>query len=259
MIETRVVSIVSETPDCSTFHLQVTGAPFTYKAGQAISIDPAQFATLHPHLKRSSYYSIASAPTPEGWFEITVKAGSDSSLSRHLLDQIRRGDTIRLDGPFGRYTLPSPLPSGIRGTIHLCAGSGVVPSRAILQEAIRSTPALKHILFLQSRSLADVIYKREWNSLRDRVKVVHVLSRAEPHWKGHRGYVTPHLLREELSGWLDLDHALAFVCGPNHPRVVEGVRHPGFVERFAGRRKDLHPGILTELGLPFDRIITEGG
>jgi cytochrome-b5 reductase len=103
------------------------------------------------------------------------------------------------------------------------------------------------VLFLQNKSVEDVIYKREWDSLRDQVKVVHVLSRGPSEWKGGRGYITAHLLREELAGVLDPSKALAFVCGPN----AGTAKRPGFVTRYSG--------LLGEMGIAPARIITERG
>jgi ferredoxin-NADP reductase len=90
-----------------------------------------------------------------------------------------------------------------------------------------------------ARSLDEVFYREEFLSLastRD-VSLHLALTRAWPDiWQGHRGRVTPELLREV--SWPADERPLIYICGPT-----------AFVEEIAGQ--------LVDLGHDPSRIRTE--
>lgn len=263
-VETHVQEVIRETPDTVTLVLDLGGESFEYKAGQAVGIDPHQFKVLGPKIEAREAekgmpemersYSLASYPGKKGIIEITVKLeldrGAGPILSPYLVGQVKEGDSVVVNGPFGLFVLPEPL-DDLKHTVHICAGSGVVPSRAVINDAGMRGLKLTHTLIYQSRAAADIIYREEWDRLAGAgVVVVHVLSRPDDAWKGFCGYLTPKLVREHVK---DPAHTIAFVCGPNRPRDKE----PGFLDKFAGNRKANIAGVLGEIGLDRKRIKKE--
>lgn len=269
-----VSAVIRETPNVVTVRMDLGGQPFDYKPGQAINIDPKQFPALsdlvrlhetrtgQPVMPRA--FSLSSNPLEKGFIEITVKQEENHDLppllSPYFVRNLKQGEKISIMGPFGSYTLPDHLDPSITGFIHICAGSGVAPNRGIIKYALSRGLPQKHVLFYQNRTPEDIIFRREWEQLQVRyaghLKVVHVLSRPQDgkeKWLGRTGYITEELIRAELEGQFDLAGAMAFVCGPNRPR--DG--GPGFLEKYAGNRRNNQLGLLGRLGLPFERIRTE--
>jgi ferredoxin-NADP reductase len=78
-------------------------------------------------------------------------------------------------------------------------------------------------LLYSSRSLEDVIYRRELERLvaaGDGVAVTHTLTRAQPPgWEGYDRRIDAAMLKEV--GWPPGERPLVYVCGPT--RLVEAV------------------------------------
>ena len=79
--------------------------------------------------KRFRGFSIASIPE-EGVLKIATRIGEEPSSFKQIMLNLSPGDTIRLRGPFGWFTLQdetSPI-------VLIAAGIGITPIRALLKE-----------------------------------------------------------------------------------------------------------------------------
>lgn len=271
VLTTKVARIVRETADAVTLRLDLQGRTFEYKPGMAVNIDPHQFGALRERIRDREErlgrreppraFSLASTPLDPGIIEVTAKVEASSDppplLTPYFLDGLREGDAVEVQGPFGLFVLPEPLPGEIDGLLFICAGSGVAPCRGILKHCLKAGWPLKHLFLVQNKTASDIIYREELARLArektERLRVVHVLSRERVDGMDH-GYIGEELLRREMQDFLAPERALAFVCGPNKPRG----NHPvGLVDAFSGDRRNRKPGILGRLGFPFERIIRE--
>ena len=119
----------------------------------------------------------------------------------------------------------------------VAGGSGVVPLRAILRHRQCSGSDVPVRLLYSSRTLADLIYRRELDHYGDGAQVSYKLTRSQPPgWTGYSGRVDAAMLAE--IAWPASQQSLAFVCGPTR-----------FVETVAGK--------LVALGYPAGRVKTE--
>jgi ferredoxin-NADP reductase len=168
-----------------------------------------------------------------------------------LVRKLAAGRRVTLAGPHGRYCLPESPPEGVEGFLHLCAGSGVAPNRGMIRHALRKGWPQRHLLLLQDRGPEHVLFRDEWRELAarhsDRFRIRHLFSRSGGE------YLSEDAICLAMEGYFDAGRALAFVCGPNAPRAGQ----PGFVDRWRGNPKTGAPGLLTSLGFPADRILTE--
>jgi ferredoxin-NADP reductase len=223
-----VEEVVDETPRVRTIVLDVPDWP-GHRAGQHLDVR----LTAEDGYRAEREYSIASAPGEP--VAITVERLEDGEVSPYLTEELRAGDGLELRGPIGGYFVwdgddGAPL-------LLLAGGSGVVPLRAMLRHRQRSGSEVPARLLYSARTLDDVIYRRELDTVGDGAQVVYTLTREQPPgWSGYARRVDAELLGEVA--WPPEDEPRAFVCGPT-----------SFVETVARG--------LVELGYPPARVKTE--
>jgi ferredoxin-NADP reductase len=218
----EVADVHEETPRTRTLVLDVEGWS-GHRAGQHVDIR----LTAEDGYQAERSYSIASGPG-DGRLELTVERIDDGEVSPYLVDEVRHGDAFEVRGPIGGYFAWEPADGGPLFLVG--GGSGVVPLRSILRARSRDVPA---ILIYSARTLDDVIYRAELESLGD--DVVITLTREQR--DGFRsGRVDEDLLLE--AGFASAQDPRVFICGPT-----------SFVESVAQA--------LVRLGHPPERVRTE--
>jgi ferredoxin-NADP reductase len=228
----EAVDVVEETARVRTIVLDVPGWP-GHRAGQHLDVR----LTAEDGYQAERSYSIAFAPEDER-LAITVERLDDGEVSPYLVDELRAGDVIEVRGPIGGYFVWEAAQGG--PLLLVAGGSGIVPLMAMLRHRAAAGSGAPARLLFSSRSLEDVIYREELDTLaarRDGLEVVHTLTRAQPPgWTGYARRVDAELLRDVASP--AGEGATAFVCGPT-----------AFVEAVASG--------LVELGYPPARVKTE--
>jgi ferredoxin-NADP reductase/mono/diheme cytochrome c family protein len=227
----KLASISAQTSDSKTLR-------FILPNGRKLDARPGQFLTfsfLFDGKKVVRSYSICSSPTRAGYVEITPKRVSQGCVSVFLNDRASIGMTVEANGAFGQFCFDE---SKHRNVVLLAAGSGITPMMSMLRYmddlCLETTVTLLYCV----RTSNDIIFQKELEELRARLKNFHyhlLLSHPHAEWPGRRGYVN----REFVEGTVK-EIALRdfFLCGP-----------PPFME--ASR------GILIDLGVKPDRIRQE--
>ena len=227
----RVVELVDETSQTLSIVLEPPEWP-GHRAGQHVDVR----LTAEDGYQAERSYSIASAPEDDH-LVLTVERLDDGEVSPYLAGELRPGDELELRGPIGGYfvweaQLGGPL-------LLLAGGSGIVPLRAMLRHRAATGSTIATRLLYSSKSLADVIYRNELESLAadDEVDVRFTLTREQPEgWHGYRGRIDEELLRD--IAWPPEERPLVYICGPT-----------AFVEVAAS--------VLVQLGHDAGRIKTE--
>jgi ferredoxin-NADP reductase len=220
--------VVDETASVRTIVLDVPDWP-EHRAGQHLDVR----LTAEDGYQAAREYSIASAPGEP--VAVTVERLDNGEVSPYLTDELRPGDELEVRGPVGGYFVWGESDGG---PLFLAAGgSGIVPLRAILRHRRRSGSTVPVHLLYSSRSLDDVIYRKELDEMDEGVEVAHTLTRVQPPgWTGYARRVDAAMLGEVA--WPPNADPLTFVCGPT-----------SFVETVAGA--------LVDLGYPPSRVKTE--
>lgn len=192
-----------------TKHLEfeMTGVPrFGFVAGQWLS-----FKTNTPDGEEiTRAYSIASPPADDNRFALCLNRVQDGFMSNFLCD-MKVGDEIRCQGPFGDFILRPPL----RDTIFIATGTGIAPFRSMLHWLLAddSRHQRKQLyLIFGNRIERDIYYHEEFLRLAGQYSNFHympTLSRGTPEWKALRGYVQEHV-PAVVNGRADMH---AYVCG----------------------------------------------
>ena len=218
--------VTADSSQSDTRHivLDFGAAPFSVLEGQSIGIlPPGSDALGRPHHPRQ--YSIASPRDGEraGYnnVSITVKrvtADHDGHpvrgvCSNYLCD-LKRGETVRVIGPFGEtFLMPNHVPSHL---LMICTGTGSAPMRAMTERRRRrrgQEPGGKLLLFFGARTQEELPYFGPLMNLpKDFIDINLAFSRAPG---GPKRYVQD-LMRErapEIAELLRDDETYIYVCG----------------------------------------------
>jgi ferredoxin-NADP reductase len=194
-----------------TKHLEfeVISVPhFGFVAGQWLSLK----ANKPDGEEITRAYSIASPPDESNRFALCLNRVQDGFMSNWLCD-MKAGDEIRAQGPFGDFILRPPM----RDTIFIATGTGIAPFRSILHWVLADPKRhqdRKLSLLFGSRYEQDIYYHQEFLKLAEQhpnFQYVPTLSRGGVEWAGLRGYVQQHL-SEIVQNRNDMH---AYICGLN--------------------------------------------
>ena len=170
----------------STLELEVPGWS-DHRAGQHLDVR----LTAEDGYQAQRSYSIASAPGEP--LAITVERLEDGEVSPYLVGEVHEGDRFEVRGPIGGYFVwDADEPERV---LLVAGGSGVVPLMAMARHRARAGGEAPMRLLYSSRSLEDVIYREELETLG--IDVVHTLTREQPPgWSGYARRIDDELLRE---------------------------------------------------------------
>lgn len=223
----RVSATAALAPDVVELRIALD-EPIRYRAGQFAELD-------FDGLDRPRSYSFAAAPGEDGSREVVfhVRLFPGGRVSEWLRATDRRGEPVRLTGPFGTFWLRE----GREPILAIAGGSGMAPIRAILEAAAREGVA-RDVVYLYGARTRDHLYGRDelerlaasWTGS---FRFVPVLSEepAASEWSGARGFVTEALGTDLV----DPRACHAYLCGP-----------PAMIDAAVAR--------LAELGTPADVI-----
>jgi len=202
---------------------------FGFVSGQWLSFQ--QVKPQGEELTRA--YSIASPPGEDPRFALCLNRVQDGFMSNFLCD-MKEGEEIRCQGPFGDFILRPPM----RDTIFVATGTGVAPFRSMLHWLLadESRHQGKELsLLFGSRYEKDIYYHDEFLRLAAQHHNFHylpTLSRGSSQWRGLRGYVQEHVTsiaphRRDM---------LAYICGLD--KMVKANRE--LLKSLGWDRKSIH-------------------
>jgi len=204
-----VDEIRPETPSVKSFSLRLP-AWTPHRAGQHYDVR----LTAPDGYQAQRSYSIASAPERTGIVELTVERIDEGEVSTYMHDVLAPGDRIEVRGPIGGYFVweaanPDPL-------LLVAGGSGIVPLMAMIRHRHLAGAANPTRLLYSSRTLDDIIYGQELESLqaaKDGLEVFHTLTRSQPAgWSGFSRRIDRPMI-EQVASPLQ-GRPVAFICGP---------------------------------------------
>jgi len=180
-----VTDVRPETPTVWTVRMAAPAgsAPYAYLPGQF------HFLIFYraPGLPVEEHnFTISSSPTEKGSIASSIKESGDFTRT---MGQTRPGDTVAVQGPYGRFSYA--LHPDEKDLVFIAGGIGITPLRAMLRH-MADTRADKDVLLIYAnRDKADIAFRRELDEIAQgsspRLKVVHVLSKPGGEWKGEKG------------------------------------------------------------------------
>lgn len=174
-------------------------------------------------------YSMCDLPRDGRRLDFVVRAKPGGFATRFLFEKLRPGDSLDLEGPYGRAFLRTPL---ARDLACAAGGSGLGPILSILRGALEDGAAEERKITLvfgvrRRRDLFDVEALEGLARAHPNVELVLALSEPEAgeEWEGEIGLVHEVLLRRVP----DLTDRDVYVAGP--PPMIDALLRACVIER----------------------------
>lgn len=159
--------------------------------------------------------SLASSPTKD-YLQFGARR-SDSAWKRTFVN-LRPGDEVEIDGPYGRFVLDEHRPA-----VLVAGGIGITPLKGMMEYATDRNLSIDVVLVYSIRTPTEIAYKDDLEALareNPKIRILYTITRSESGqaWNGRVGRIDADLLRSAASG---LHEPTYYVCGK--PGLVEGV------------------------------------
>jgi CDP-4-dehydro-6-deoxyglucose reductase len=207
----RVTSVDRVSEDVAVVRVQTpTGGEFKFDPGQYLDV------VLRDGARRS--YSMANAPTEDGQVEWHIRAMPAGSFSQHVYQNLKARDLLRIEGPFGSFTLrdtAAPL-------IFLASGTGYAPIASMMRAHGESLAKRGATFYWGGRREEDLYAMEEataWADSAAGFKFVPVLSDSDVDWQGRTGFVHEAVQKDHP----DLSGFEVYACG--NPLMIDAARH----------------------------------
>jgi ferredoxin-NADP reductase len=209
---------------------------FAFERPSDLVYDPGQFFFVLLSGEDSSqspvehHFSFSSSPT-EPDVEFTTRMTGHEFKER--LRRLHDGELVHLAGPDGAFVLRPSM----RKVAYVCGGIGITPARSTVRWAIDSGADVDIVVLYANRDWESTAFREEFAAIRSgHVRVVEVLSKPGPAWRGRTGRVDADLVQDQVRDWQERDF---FVSGP--PLMVD----------------DLVRMLVDGVGVPAERVVSE--
>ncbi|RKR31249.1 MULTISPECIES: 2Fe-2S iron-sulfur cluster-binding protein [Paraburkholderia] len=214
-LDMSVYRITQPAADVSVVQLRLpTGVRAKFRAGQYLQIE------LEDGSRRN--YSMANPPHESDSVQLHVRHVPGGKFSEGMLGGLDKGQTLRVELPFGEFTLQDDSTSP---AILLATGTGFAPVKSIVEDAIKRKLARPLYLYWGARREEDLYLAelaQKWHAS-GKLNFVPVLSEPHESWTGRRGFVHETVLEDfgSLVGYQ------VYACG--NPAMTSAA-HDTFVE-----------------------------
>jgi CDP-4-dehydro-6-deoxyglucose reductase/ferredoxin-NAD(P)+ reductase (naphthalene dioxygenase ferredoxin-specific) len=218
-----VVGLDDATHDIKRVRLAISsGGPFDFSAGQFASV------TFDGCAPRD--YSMANVPG-DPVLEFHVRRTQGGTTSAYVAEQLKMGDRVRVEGPFGA----SYLRESHRGPlIAVAGGSGIAPIKSIVERALSQRLPQHIYLYFGVRTERDLYLHDHFTELAAKHETLHFMPvMSEASNGGHRTGLVHEAVAQDFD---EFDGCKAYLAGP--PVMVEAATR--LFEQRGMRRIDIH-------------------
>ena len=223
----RVRSIEELTDDAVAVTFEVPeelASEYAYTAGQHLTLR----TEVDGHVVRRSYSICTGVPAsgaPES-LRVAVKRLDGGAFSGWVHQGLRVGAEVEVMTPQGHFTC-WPEPTAPRHHVAIAAGSGITPVMSIVATLLADEPGSRVTLVYGNRRTSSIMFLEELealkNAYRERLHLVHVLSREEQDAALLSGRLEPERVEGILDALVGLDGVDEwYLCGPFG--MVTGIR-----------------------------------
>jgi CDP-4-dehydro-6-deoxyglucose reductase, E3 len=222
-----------------------SGQRMPFRAGQYFNI------VLEDGARRA--FSFATRPQDGHTIEMHVRLIAGGRFTTQVFTQMREGDRLRIEGPFGRFFLRE----SDKPIVFVAGATGFAPVKSILEQAFHSGVQRRMYLYWGVRRKADLYLAdlvQQWSRDHPDFHFVPVLSAATPEerWDGRTGLVHEAILHDfpDLSGYE------IYACGSS--RMVDAAR-PAFVAQGLHEDACFTDAFVPSAAVRAEGVLPEGG
>lgn len=182
-------------------------AGFEFRAGQF-----AEFTLIDPpetdEEGNGRAFSLAQALDEP---DLVVATRMRDTAYKRVLKDLSIGTEVKLDGPYGDFTLHKTESTP---AVFIIGGIGVTPVRSMVTQATHDKTSHRITLLHASRKPADLPFKADFEKLaKDNPGFTYITTVESPtgDWQGERGRVTPEMVKKHVP---DLNTPIYYLSGP---------------------------------------------
>ena len=155
-------------------------------------------------------FSFANPPYNSGLIDLHVRLIPGGRFTTHVFEAMKVGDTLRLEGPLGRFTLQESE----RPIVFLAGATGFAPVKSIIEDAFHRGITRPMRLYWGVRQPSDLYLRalaESWQRDHPNFRFIPVLSDGAPGdgWEGRRGLVHEAILAD----FPDMRGQEVYACG----------------------------------------------
>lgn len=212
-----VVDLAPVTHDITCLRLEVKGMPLAFAAGQYVELSFGRMPARP--------YSMANRPD-QSLLDFHVRRMQNGLVSGYVAENLRRGDSVRLKGPYGLAYLRDDQDGA--PIVAIAGGSGLAPMKSIVETALGRGATQDIHLYFGVRDERDVYDQAVFLGLAEKhpnLRFVPVLSAASGPTSRRTGWVHDAVAADlpSLAGcriymagpppMVDAAEAMAVACG----------------------------------------------
>lgn len=184
-------------------------------AAAVVEFRPGQYLNILFDDGRARSFSMANADARSGRIELHVREVEGGRFTQACLPHLQPGDQLQLDLPLGVFYWRE---RDWRPMVMVATGTGIAPIKAMLESLLDKEDCPPVSLYWGMNRPEDLYLAQEIATWTDRLcefRFVPVLSHADEHWDGARGYVQEQVCRDVP----DLSEHAVYLCGS--PAMIE--------------------------------------
>ena len=201
-----VAKIVDLTPTAKGVYIELDGDGIDFQAGQ--------YVNLHvPGLDQPRAFSLANAPSQKRMIELNIRSVPGGQATGYIHNQLREGDRLRLNGPYGRFFVRRSAPEKL---LFLAGGTGLSSPKSMILDLLERGETRAITLVYGARHRAELYDDALFRDLAARhPNFTYLPALSAPAegdaWEGETGFV--HEVATRHFGG-DFRQHKAYMCGP---------------------------------------------
>lgn len=192
----RILSIEPVTHDVKCFRIEKPPG-YHFSPGQATDV-----SINKPGFEEQTRPFTFTALNREPYLEFTIKRYEDRHAVTDQLHQLKPGDELIIQDPWGAIEYKGP-------GYFIAGGAGITPFISILRSLYAEKKVAGNTLFFSNKTAADIIYEKELLNMLGS-QAVFVLTR-----EAKEGYRKGYINREYIERNIPDLHKHFYICGPD--------------------------------------------
>jgi phenol hydroxylase P5 protein len=201
-----VVKVSDLTPTAKGVFIELDGDGIAFQAGQ--------YVNLHvPGVEQPRAFSLANPPSGKRLIELDIRHVPGGQATGYIHSQLKAGDRVRLDGPYGRFFVRRSAPENL---LFMAGGTGLSSPKSMILDLLETGESRRITLVYGARNRAelydDALF-RQLAASHANFSYVPALSAPAPDddWDGATGFVH-EVASRHFNG--DFRQHKAYMCGP---------------------------------------------